>query len=373
MKVKKMFILLIVLLLCVFVSGCNNNDDVSDNLAAGTQVGDNDMQNVSPGEDLLVENPEVYEALMLFMQLAGEMDMGNQTTTRERIIEIFGTPSIDDENMMEFEVAADFGVFALIGDNVITHITINPVPDFFIDENMEPDYDLLRSYVLNPTGLTLEYFETLMGAPGFMTSYGSGFFSYTWRSSAFVFTVDVDGNNAVNTVFFWDYFDSDFDMDDAFEQSILIIPEDMKQIMNTLVWEMENNNGQIEIERAKEIIGLEYTLADERINFSIADDVELMLVVEDTGMVEYVFLGWFRNFYLNESLAVGLDVLIDIEANADDMTLEELEELLGSQGTLFHYTFNEFTYVWITPDIGLQIIANQNGEILDFSLSYFVG
>ena len=373
MKIRKLIIFLIILTLAFAVSGCNNTDDVFDERVNGAQEGSNDMQNDLPIVDAIVDESAINEAIELFTQLAREMDAGEQTTTRERMIEIFGIPRIDDENMMEFEVTADFTVFALISDDVVTHITINPVPDYFIDESLDPDYSLLRSYELNSEGLTLEYFEDLMGKRGFMTSYGAGLFSYTWRSSAFVFTVDVDGNNAVNSVFFWDYFEQDSDMDEFFEQSLLVIPDDIRQIMNDLVWEMEDNNGKIYIQRAKEMVDLDYRIYEERISFSIADGVELLLIVEDTGMVEYVFLGWFGNFYLNEALAVGIDVLVDLRDGFSDVTLEEIEELFGSPGTLFHYTFNEFTYAWITPDISVFVIANQNGEIMEFDFRYFVG
>jgi hypothetical protein len=212
----------------------------------------------------------------------------------------------------------------------------------------------------------------LLGTPGFLQTYGNGLFSYSWNSSAFSLRVDVRGNNEVEWVAFENFFDISHWGNERIELSLLVFPDNLMQAIIELTREMQDNNGRISEERAKEIIGLDYHVSEQFIIFPILEGVDLVAIVEYSDMVEHVFLS-FISFYLNESLPIDMDDLLDLVDDAHNMTLDEFEALIGIPGVLWHYTYSEFSYMWSTPDITVYVAVNQNGEIFDASVSQFVG
>ena len=375
MKKQKLLALILAFFLCSLIIGCNTDtDEEIDDIIIETQEDiDIDVGELETDHTIDAEPSPSHEAIEAFLQLAWEMENGDKTSTRERLIEIFGEPQVDDDYLIDFQVTSDVGVRALIEDNFITYIVINPFPDFFIDESLQPDTERLRLYEQDSDGLTLEYFEELFGTPGFISSYGSGLFTYAWRSSIFEFSVDVDADHNVSIAFFWDILDQISNFDEIFEQELLIIPENITQVIYTLAHEIQRNDGQISQDKAIEIVGLDYSISNGRIIFPIIDGVDINAVIEDTNMVEQLFMSLTKNFYFFETIPVGMEELEAYIENPEDKTLDELTELLGSPGILMHYTFGEFIYNWITPDITIQATANPDGDLIDFYVSQFVG
>jgi hypothetical protein len=68
-------------------------------------------------------------------------------------------------------------------------------------------------------------------------------------------------------------------------------------------------------------------------------------------------------YYLNESINASIRVLEGYVDNSAGTTLEYFEELLGSPGTLMSYGYGEFQYVWITPQIIVQVFTDPNNLV----------
>jgi len=362
---KKLLFLMVLLSTCIILSGCNSKseENVNEPVADINESIDDGIDDLPPGDVSSISRSPSEEAVERFLEFAWEMEFSNQTSTRERMIEVFGTPREENEYMLDFAVTYDVEILGLISaDGLINNITIYPLPDFFIDDNLKPDYEKLKYYVDNQDGLTLEYFEALFDKPGKITSYGYGLFTYVWGSTAFEFMIDADRDNIVKSVFFIDK----FQLDEDFDQSFFVVPEEVKMKMYNLAWEIERSAGQITPARAKEIVGMEYTENENIITFPFAENAVIFVIVEDNGMVEEAHLTFFVNVYLNESIPIGADELVVYKNNTEGKTLEYFEELLSSPGTLTYYRFNEFLYSWIFPEFSVQISVDQNGVIIEF-------
>ena len=376
MKNKKFaaLILMLSLIMCIVLYGCNNDNGEAPGSNGDDKQPGNGTQTEVPGVDIPDDKAKYEQAMELFAELAMEMDLGDRTTTRARMIELFGTPSIDDYFMLEFKVADDMGIFALIENERITQIAIQPVPDFFYNEDLNPDFNALREYQRNSEGLTLDYFNTLLGADGLISAYTSGYFSYTWWSSEFQFSVDVDKFNNVSNAYFLDLTMPQIVNGDGFyHQSFIVIPGNILKAMDELSREMEKNNGSITVDRAVNIVNHTHKINDNRMVFEFENNISIVLFLDDDSKTaDGAFLWLPPNTYYNQSLPFSAEQLDDMEDKIYKMTLDEFKDLVESPGTLLQYTFDgfgHFTYVWRTPGFSVLINADSKGAILSFAVS----
>ena len=267
------------------------------------------------------------------------------------------------------------GIFALVENGKVTQISILPVPDFFFDETLDPDHEVLRGYQRKGTdGLTLEYFEKLMGVKGNISGYSSGYFIYTWRSSAFYFSVDVDRNDNVSTAYFWDLSDPEIVNGGLYQQGFFVIPDSIRSAMDELTREMEKNNGVIAVEKAKSIIKLDFRISENRMIFESESNASIVVFMdENEEMIDEVFLWLPFNVYINESLPFTVEELEAMDDEIYKMNLAGVQKLLEDPGTLFKYIQNNFTYVWITPNFSVQLLVDGKGAIEYFAVSRFDG
>ena len=363
-KMKKFIalIVIIILLLSLVITGCNSDSD-----AYYEDEDCNELQDEYPNDSDMVFDLDSYEAINRFRDFAFEMDRNGQISTRERVIEVFGTPYSDDGYVIEFNIATDFSIFAVLNDaGVVVFIVIEPVPDFYINDDLQPDFEQLRYYEQNPGGRTLEYFEAFFEAPALIVSYGHGQFTYIWKASVFEFIVHVDINNNVESIDFWHLGDAANGMFEEVAPILLIISEDAVSAFNNLAWEMQGNGGQISPERAKEIVSFEYYLDNQLLIFSVAEGVDIFVIVQEDNIIEQAFVSISINFYLYETLEVDMEALEVYFDDISDKTLEYFQELLGHPGVLVHYQFNEFIYIWITPSISVYVIVDPSGNVIEF-------
>ena len=378
MKKNVSIIVCVVLLISLLTIGCNNDrpDIATENPVIDESDTDSLTHDEPTGEYSEVNVLSALEVVLLFSELAKEMENGNHTTTKERLIELFDEPSVDEEFMLYFEPAADVGIFASLLNGVVVYISLDPIPDFFIDENLVPNYEQLLHYNQNPEGFTLEYFESLFNRAGNIISYGAGLFTFDWRSSEFIFSVDVTGDNEVVFVQLRNLSENGFGLNENFDQMLVDIPNEVRQVMIDLAEEMEQNNGVIAPVRAKEILSVittDFDVNNQILIFPVLDGVNIAMIVEETDMIESVFMSLNMNLYYVESLLVSIEELERLEESTEGLSLQDITELFGSSGVLEHYIFNEFTFAWRTPNLTVQVRVDQDGNIFDFIVIPFFG